>query len=153
MASLIKEYVVEWSEFSATEPTDSEDTWHKLDGCIRNLPNFFPDPDTVDTTCVTDKNSTSIPGMPGGEVYAFTVAVNTAFLDAHASMVEEQTTEAKGSFWLRVKMPSRGKYVVGQFTTVENLPTPEGAAGELDEITWNVYPAGEIETKDISPAA
>ena len=149
MASIIKGYVVEWSEFAATEPQDGAKTWHKLDHCIRNMPNFFPDPENVDTTCITDKTKTSIPGMTGGEAYAFTVAVSPEFLEAHASMVEEQNTPAKGSFWLRVKMPNRGQYVVGQFTTVDYLPTPEGAAGELDEVTWNVYPFSDIEVKDI----
>lgn len=149
MASIIKQYVVEWSEYSDTEPTDEAATWHKLEDCIRNLPNFFPDPESVDSTCVTNKNKTSIPGLTGGEVYAFTVAPDTAFLAAHESMIEEQTAEEKGSFWLRVKMPNRGQYVVGQFTTVEYLPTPEGSAGELDEVTWNVYPASDILVKPI----
>lgn len=149
MAAIIKSYVVEWSEYAATEPQDGADTWHKMEHCIRNLPNFFPDPDTVDSTCVTDANKTSLPGLPGGEAYAFTVAPDDDFLTAHEAMVEEQIAEEKGSFWLRVKMPNRGQYVVGQFTTVEYLPTPEGAAGELDEVTWNVYPASDILVKPI----
>lgn len=149
MASIIKSYIVEWAEFSATEPTEDPPTWKPLNHCIRNLPNFFPDPETVDATCVTDANKTTLPGLPGGEAYAFTVAPDAEFLAAHELMVTEQTTAEKGSFWLRVKMPNRGQYVVGRFTTVEYLPTPEGAAGELDEVTWNVYPASDIDVKKI----
>ena len=43
-----------------------------------------------------------------------------------------------------MKITNRSQYVTGQFTTVEYLPTPEGAFGELDEVTWNVYPASDL---------
>lgn len=140
MPSIIKEYVIEWAPYSATTPS----SWTALEHCVRNLPNFFPDPETVDTSTVDNKTPTSIPAASAGEAYAFTVAPNKEFLDAHAAMVSDQLDDSKGSFWLRIKLTNRGQYVTGQFRTVEYLPTPEGAFGELDEITWNVYAASDL---------
>ncbi len=146
MPSIIREYAIEWAPYSATEPT----TWNKLERCIRNLPNFFPDPETIDTSTVDNKTPTSIPAAASGEAYGFTVAPNKEFLDAHESMITDQLDDTKGSFWLRVKLTNRGQYVTGQFRTVEYLPTPEGAFGELDEITWNVYAASDLSVTPVS---
>ena len=140
MPSVIKEYVIEWAPFSESEPT----AWNQLRHCIRNMPNFFPDPEAQDASTVDNQTPTSIPAASAGEAMAFTVAPNREFLDAHAQMVTEQLDDSKGSFWLRVKITNRSQYVTGQFTTVEYLPTPEGAFGELDEVTWNVYPASDL---------
>lgn len=144
--SIIKEYVIEWAPYSATKPT----TWNKLRHCIRNLPNFFPDPDTLDTSTVDNKTPTSIPAASAGEAFGFTVAPNDEFLEAHTSMVADQLDDSKGPFWLRIQLTNRKQQVTGQFTTVEYLPTPEGAFGELDEITWNVYAASDLEIESVA---
>lgn len=146
MAGLIKGYHVRWAPYSSSKPT----TWTELSNCIRALPNFFPDPDTVDTTTVDNVTPTSIPGMSAGEAYGFTVAPNKEFLDAHAEMVTEQLDDSKGSFWMQIDMTNRGQRIEGQFTTVEYLPTPEGNAGELDEITWNVYASSDLSVTPIT---
>jgi len=140
MAAIIKGYKVEHAPHSATAPTE----WAELKGCIRNLPNFFPESDTVDTSTVDTNNATSIPGLPGGESYPFTVAVNNEFLTAHTAMVADQNDDEKGFFWLKVTLTNRGQTITGKFRTVDFLPTPEGAAGDLDEITWPVYPQGDL---------
>lgn len=133
-------YKVKWAPYAASAPSE----WQMLENCIRNLPNFFPDPETVDNSVVTNTMKTSEPGVSGGEALAFTVAVTKAFLDAHADMVTEQEDDAKGSFWMEVEFPNRGTKVTFQAKTVTNLPTPENELGSLDEITWNVYPQGDI---------
>lgn len=146
MPDIIKKYKVSWAPFSDTKPT----TFTELKNCIRNLPNFFPDPETLDTSTVDNETPTSIPAAAAGEAYAFTVAPNMDFLDAHKSMVTDQLDDAKGTFWLEVQMTNRKQKLTGQFRTVEYLPTPEGAFGELDEITWNVYAASDISIEPIT---
>lgn len=149
MADIIKGYKVKYAPFSATKPTE----WTELTDCVRTMPNFFTDPEAVATTCIDHMQKHSVPGMTGGEAYGFKVAINKVFLEAHKTMVENQEGADKGSFWLEVEMTNRGQKVTGQFTTVKYLPTPEGEAGALDEITWNVYPVSDIELSDITPAA
>lgn len=146
MAALIKGYKVEYAPYSASAPT----TWTELTACIRNLPNFFPEPDTVDVTTVDMNNQASMPGLPGGESYGFTVAINNAFLTAHTAMVTDQNDGEKGFFWMRVQLTNRGQQIIGKFKTVDFLPTPEGAAGDLDEITWPVYPQGDLAVSTIA---
>lgn len=144
---ITKGYRVKWAPFSATAPT----TWEALENCIRKLPNFFPDPESVDNSVVTNTMKTSEPGVSGGEALAFTVAVIREFLEAHAEMVTEQADDKKGFFWMEVEFPNRGTKVTFKAKTVTNLPTPENELGSLDEITWNVYPQGDIaESKIVS---
>lgn len=147
MADIIKGYKVSYAAYSATKPTSD---WIELANCIRSLPNFFTDPEAVDTTCIDNTVKTSVPGLSGGAAYAFKVAVNKEFLTAHAAMVADQTADAKGSFWIQVELTNRGKKLTFPATTVLQLPTPEGAAGALDEITWNVYMNGNPEIEDIT---
>lgn len=135
MADIIKAYKVSYAPHSESAPT----TFTEFKNCIRGLPNFFTDPDTVDTTTIDNTVKTSIPGLSGGEAYGFTVAINDEFLTAHETMVENQTASEKGSFWIEVQLTNRKQKIIMQCTTVTNLPTPEGSAGDLDEITWNVY--------------
>lgn len=146
MPSIIKGYKVSWASYSVTKPT----TWTELKSCIRNLPNFFPDPDTQDTSTVDNITPTSIPAASAGEAFGFTVAPNFEFLDAHEAMVTDQLDDSKGSFWLEIQLTNRKQKITGQFRTVEFLPTPEGAFGELDEITWNVYPASDLIVEPIT---
>jgi len=136
MPDIIKKYKVSYAPFAAEAPTTG---FIELKDCIKSLPNFFPDPDEVDTTTVDKSVKTSIPGLSGGKAYAFKTLVNAAFLTAHEAMIADQTAVAKGSFWLQVEMPNRGKMITFPATTVTQIPTPEGEAGALDEITWNVY--------------
>lgn len=140
MADIIKGYKVKYAPYAAEKPTTG---WIELTRCIRSLPNFFPDPEVVDTTTVDNEVKTSIPGLTGGEAFGFTVAVNKAFLTAHAAMVTDQIDDLKGSFWLEIEMTNRGEKITFPATTVIQLPTPEGEAGTLDEITWNVYMQGD----------
>lgn len=144
---ITKGYKVKWAPFSEAAPT----TWEALENCIRKLPNFFPDPENVDNSVVTNTMKTSEPGVSGGEALAFTVAVIREFLEAHAEMVTEQEDDQKGFFWMEVEFPNRGTKVTFKAKTVTNLPTPENELGSLDEITWNVYPQGDIaESKIVS---
>lgn len=140
---IVKEFVVQYAPFSAEEPALPAE-WKDLKDCIRKCPNFFPDPENVDNSVVTNSMKTSEPGVSGGEAFAFTVKVTDEFLDAHAEMVTEQTAKEKGSFWLRVKFPERGTMVTYKAKTVTHLPTPEGELGSLDEITWNTYAQGDV---------
>ena len=136
MPDIIKSYKVKWAPFAAEIPTTG---FTELKDCIKSLPNFFPDPDEVDTTTIDKSVKTSIPGLSGGKAYPFKVLVDAAFLTAHAAMVTDQIAAAKGSFWIQVEMTNRGKMITFPATTVTQLPTPEGEAGAIDEITWNVY--------------
>lgn len=141
--SIIKGYHISWAPYSASAPTE-ESAWTELKNCIRSMPNFFPDPDTVDTSTVDNLTPTSIPGWTAGEAYSFTVAPTYPFFQAHMQMVEEQSDSAKGYFWLRIDLTNRGQRLEGKFTTVDYLPTPEGNAGDLDEISWNVYSQSDL---------
>lgn len=144
--SIVKAYVIEWAPYSPTVPT----TWSKLERCIRNLPNLFPDPETIDTSTVDNKTPTSIPAAATGDALGFTVAPNAEFLAAHAAMVSDMLDDAKGSFWMRITLTNRKQQITGQFTTVEYLPTPEAGFGDLDEITWNVYAASDLTVTAVS---
>jgi len=140
MSDIIKGYKVSYAPFAAAAPTTG---FVELKDCIKSLPNFFPDPDEVDTTTIDKTVKTSIAGLSGGKAYPFKVNVDDAFLTAHAAMVADQTGTDKGSFWLQVEMTNRKKMITFPATTVLQLPTPEGEAGALDEITWNVYMQGD----------
>lgn len=146
---IVKDYKVSYAPFSATVPTTE---FKGLTDCIRKLPNFFPDPENVDNSLVTNHTKTSEPGVSGGEALAFTAKVTEAMLDAHAEMVIEQEDSAKGYFWMKIEYPNRGKQVIFPAKTVQYLPTPEGELGTLDEITWNFYAQADIDETDITPA-
>ncbi|HEX3038151.1 MAG TPA: hypothetical protein VHO94_04060 [Oscillospiraceae bacterium] len=141
MASVIKGTVVEYAPFAATAPTTTG--WVKIDNAIRSIPNLFPEPDTVDTSVVTNSRPTSIPGVAKADAYKFKVAPDLAFLTAHTAMVTDQSDAAKGFFWMRVTYPKRGYTVTFKATTVDELATPEGELGKLDEIDWPVYPQAD----------
>lgn len=146
MADIIKGYKVSYAAFSAETPT----TWTDLAGCVRNLPNFFPEPDTVDTTTIDMTQRTSIAGLEGQESYPLTICPNTAFMTAHAAMVSDQTTSGKGSFWMKFELTNRNQKIIGKFKTVEKLPTPEGGAGDLDEVDVPFYPQGDLAVSAIT---
>lgn len=141
MASVIKEFVVEHAPFSATAPTT--ETWVKLEDCVRSVPNLFPVPDAVDTSVVTNSRGSSIPGVAKGDAYTFKIAPDLAFLTAHTAMVTDQNDDEKGFFWMRVTYPARGYTVTFKAKTVDELATPEGELGALDEIDWPVYPQAD----------
>lgn len=139
MAGVIKSFIVEHAPFSETAPT----TWTKIENAIRSIPNLFPTPDAVDCSVVTNDRSTSVPGVAKAEAYTFKVAPDTEFLTAHTSMVSDQNDSAKGFFWMRVTYPQRGYTVTFKAKTVDELATPSGELGALDEIDWPVYPQGD----------
>lgn len=138
MPNIIRDEIIEYSPYSATAPT----TWTKLEHSIRQVPNLFPTPDVVDCSVVTDHNASSIPGIEKAEAFTFKVAPDAAFLTAHTAMITDQTDTAKGYFWMRVTYPERGYMVIFKATTVEELATPSGNQGALDEIDWPVYSQG-----------
>lgn len=148
--SIIKGYKICYAPYAASAPEAAGEEWVELKNCIRNLPNFFPDPDTIDTSTVDNLTPTSIPGWSAGEAFGFTVAPTEGFLTAHKAMVTDQKDDMKGYFWMKVEITNRKQRLIFKATTVENIPTPEGAAGDLDEVTWNVYAADNITTSDIT---
>lgn len=141
MANVIKSFIVEYAPFAATAPTTSG--WTKIDNAIRSIPNLFPTPDAVDCSVVTNSRPSSVPGVPKAEAYTFKVAPDAAFLTAHAAMVTDQNDSAKGYFWLRITYPARGYTVTFKAKTVDELATPSGALGALDEVDWPVYPQAD----------
>mgnify|MGYP000889787510 CR=1 FL=1 len=141
MASVIKNFIVEYAPFAETAPTDT--TWVKLEHCIRSVPNLFPTPDAVDASVVTEDVASSTPGVEKAEAFTFKVAPNPEFLAAHEAMVTDQSSPDKGYFWMRVTYPYRGYTVTFKATTVTNLATPDGNQGALDEVDWPVYSQGE----------
>jgi hypothetical protein len=147
MADIIKGYKVSYAPYAASAPITG---FIELKNCVKSLPNFFPDPDEVDTTTIDKTVKTSIPGLSGGKAYPFKVDVDKDFLTAHAAMVADQIMTEKGSFWLQIEMTNRGKMITFPATTVLQLPTPEGEAGALDEITWNVYMQDDPDVADIA---
>lgn len=148
--SIIKGYHISYAPYSATEPEDG--AWIEIKNTIRALPNFFPDPDTIDTSTVDNTMPTSIAGWSSGEAYGFTVAPTTQFMAALKAMISDQQDDEKGYFWLRVDITNRNQRLTGKFTTVDYLPTPEGNAGDLDEVTWNVYAVEDLKSTDIPSA-
>lgn len=147
--SIIKGYKIAYAPHAEIAPEAGAGEWVELKNCIRSMPNFFPDPDTIDTSTVDNLTPTSIPGWSAGEAFGFTVAPTEGFLAGHKAMVADQKNDTKGYFWLKVEMTNRKQRIIGKFTTVEYLPTPEGSAGDLDEITWNVYAADNLKLEDI----
>lgn len=141
MADVIKAYKVEYSPYAETAPAASG--WVAMDDCVRTLPNLFPVPDAVDCSVVTNTRGTSIPGVAKGDALTFKIAPDAAFLAAHAAMVTDQNDDEKGYFWLRVTFPYRGYMVTIKAKTVDELATPEGELGALDEIDWPVYPQAD----------
>lgn len=141
MANVIKKFVVEYAPYAATAPTTTG--WVAIANAIRSIPNLFPAPDAVDTSSVTNSRATSIPGVAKAEAYGFKVAPDAAFLADHAAMVKDQNDPSKGSFWMRVTYPQRGYTVTFPATTVDELPTPSGNLGALDEVDWPVYPQAD----------
>ena len=139
MSSVIKSFIVEYADYSAAAPT----SWTKIDNAIRSIPNLFPAPDAVDCSVVTNSRATSVPGVAKAEAYTFKVAPDLTFLAAHTSMVTDQNDPAKGYFWMRVTYPERGYTVAFKAKTVDQLPTPSGELGALDEVDWPVYPQAD----------
>lgn len=138
MASVIKSFIVEYAPYSEAAPT----TWTAIANAIRSVPNLFPTPDAVDCSVVTDDRASSIPGVEKAEALTFKVAPDADFLTAHTAMVTDQSDAAKGFFWMRVTYPKRGYTVTFKATTVDELATPDGSLGALDEVDWPVYPQG-----------
>lgn len=149
MADIIKGYKISYAPHSASTPT----TWTELKGCVRSLPNFFPEPDTQDTTTVDMTMKTSIEGLSGGESYNFTIAPNEEFLTAHTAMVTDQHDSKKGYFWMKVELTNRKQQITGKFTTVTYLPTPEGSAGDLDEVDVPFYAYEDLTVSPIPSGA
>jgi hypothetical protein len=141
MASVIKSFIVEYAPFSADAPEST--AWKKIEHAIRSIPNLFPTPDAVDCSVVTDDRASSIPGVEKAEALTFKVAPDAAFLTAHTEMVTDQNDPDKGYFWMRVTYPKRGYTVTFKATTADELATPDGSQGALDEVDWPVYPQGE----------
>ncbi|WP_312694117.1 hypothetical protein [Caproiciproducens sp.] len=141
MAEVIKSFVVEYAPYAATAPTTTG--WVKIENAVRSIPNLFPTPEVVDTSVVTNSRSSSIPGVAKAEAYTFKVAPDAAFLTAHTAMVTDQNAAAKGSFWMRVTYPKRGYTVTFPAKTVDELATPSGELGALDEVDWPVYPQAD----------
>lgn len=141
MASVIKSFIVEYAPYATAAPTTTG--WVKIENAIRSIPNLFPTPDAVDCSVVTDDRASSIAGVEKAEAMTFKVAPDAAFLTAHTAMVTDQSDAAKGFFWMRVTYPKRGYTVTFKATTVDELATPDGALGALDEVDWPVYPQGE----------
>lgn len=139
MASTIRDLIVEYAPYAAVLPTTG---FVPITHSIRSVPNLFPTPDAVDCSVVTDDRSSSIAGVEKADAFTFKVAPDAAFLTAHTAMVTDQNDSEKGSFWLRVTYPSRGYSVAFQATTVDELATPDGSLGALDEVDWPVYPQG-----------
>ena len=137
MADVIKNYKVEYAPYAEAAPTTG---FVELKDCIRSIPNLFPTPDAVDTSSVTNGRGTSIPGVAKAEAFTFKVAPDTAFLTAHTAMVTDQNDSTKGFFWMRVTFPQRGYTVTFPAKTVDELATPSGELGALDEVDWPVYP-------------
>lgn len=148
MANVVKNYKVEYAPFAASAPTTTG--WTALDNCIRSIPNLFPVPDAVDCSVVTNSRPSSVPGVPKSEAYTFKVAPDAAFLTAHTAMVSDQNDAAKGYFWMRITFPQRGYTVTFKAKTVDELATPSGSLGALDEIDWPVYPQNDPDKEPIS---
>lgn len=140
MADVIKNYKVAYAPYAATAPTTG---FVELKDCIRSIPNLFPTPDAVDCSVVTNSRPSSVPGVPKAEAYTFKVAPNAAFLTAHTAMVTDQNNAAKGYFWMQITYPQRGYTVTFPAKTVDELATPSGALGALDEVDWPVYPQAD----------
>lgn len=140
MASIIQDLVVEYAPYGESIPTTG---FIPITHSIRSVPNLFPTPDAVDCSVVTDHDASSIPGVEKADAFTFKIAPDTAFLAAHEAMVTDQSDPDKGYFWMRVTYPKRGYTVTFKATTVDELATPDGSQGALDEVDWPVYPQGE----------
>lgn len=141
MPDVIKDLVVEYAPYAATMPTTTG--WVAIANAISSVPNLFPTPEVVDCSVVTNARSSSIPGVAKAEAYTFKVAPDAAFLTAHTAMVTDQNDASKGSFWMRVTYPKRGYTVTFPAKTVDELATPSGNLGALDEVDWPVYPQAD----------
>lgn len=151
MADVIKSFIVEAAPFSANVPDST--AWKKIEHAIRSIPNLFPTPDAVDCSVVTDDRASSIAGVEKAEALTFKVTPNADFLAAHTAMVTDQDDPDKGYFWMRITYPKRGYSVTFKATTVDELATPSGELGALDEIDWPVYPqADPVKAPIASPA-
>jgi len=136
MPDIIKSYKVSYAPYAAIAPTTG---FLPLTNCIKSLPNFFPDPDDVDTSVVTNEGATSMAGIEKAAAFDFKVLVDADFLTAHTAMVTDQSDSAKGFFWMQIELTNRKQSITFKATTVKYLPTPEGELGALDSITWKVY--------------
>lgn len=141
MADVIKSFIVEYAPFAATAPTTTG--WVKIENAIRSIPNLFPTPDAVDCSVVTNDRASTVAGVEKAEALTFKVAPDRAFLTAHTAMVTDQNDPEKGHFWMRITYPKRGYTVTFKATTVDELATPSGELGALDEIDWPVYSQGD----------
>lgn len=139
MADVIKSFIVEYAPHSATAPA----SWTKIEHSVRSIPNLFPIPDAVDCSVVTDDRASTVAGVEKAEALTFKIAPDLAFLAAHTAMVTEQNNPEKGYFWMRITYPKRGYSVTFKATTVDELATPSGELGALDEIDWPVYSQGD----------
>jgi hypothetical protein len=141
MADVIKSFIVEYAPFSETAPA-VETGWTKIEHSVRSIPNLFPTPDAVDCSVVTDDKASSVAGVEKADAFTFKVAPDLAFLTAHTAMVTDQNDPEKGFFWMRVTYPKRGYTITFKATTVDELATPSGELGALDEVDWPIYPQG-----------
>lgn len=151
-ASIVKGYKVFYAPYAETQPELSgTGTWVEITNTFSKIPNFFPKGDSIDVTTVDSVIQENIEGLPGAEEYVFDAYWTKGLAEAHTAMVADQTDPEKGFFWFRVDYTNRGETVVGKFTTTENLPTPEGNAGDVDSIEFTLYSQGH--SKTATPAA
>lgn len=141
MPDIIRGYHIRWAPYSESKPTTG---WTEMVHKIRALPDMFPEPETIDVSTVDNLTPTSIPGPPAGDAYSFTVAPDPEFLTMHRAMYTDQIDTDKGYFWMQIDITNRDQRLEFPARTTQYLSTPDGNFGDLDEVSWLVYPAGDV---------
>jgi hypothetical protein len=140
IASIIKAYKVYYAPYATTEPAFNSTSWIEVPNTFKSLPNFFPAGESIDISSIDGYSKKSTENEVGGaDEYVCPVYFTSALELMHFQMHEDKIDPTKGYTWIKIEYPNRGKYLVGKFTSVRDLPTPEGELGNVDEIDFTIY--------------
>ena len=140
--TIAKGYRIFYAPYAENMPTFNSDVWIEVTDTFVSLPNFFPTGDSIDTTTLDKVMKTSIEGMAGAENYVCNCHYTDQLAAMHYQMVSDKYEPGKGYSWLKFEFTNRQIAVIGKFTSVLYLPTPEVSAGELDDIDFTLFSQG-----------
>lgn len=102
---------------------------------IKDFPDLFGDPNTLETTTLSDGQQTFIPGIKQGDTLSFTLNWDKTLANTIKGM------EGKESFW-KVKFSDGAEFV---FSGYPSLGVPGKGVDEVVEMKLNIVPSSAIE--------
>lgn len=116
-----------------TMPTDYSSVIADAEEFVNKMPQFFPEKEKIEYKVLASKQARNILGSRGAIEDPLTIYYTSAFLAAHAQMVDWQDDSA-GCFWIVWYIKSQDRTVACRFTIDEHVPTPSEESGGLEPI-------------------